>query len=101
VACALDIVGDRWTLLVIRDLLYRGSETFSQLAAAPERIPTNVLSERLSRLMAAGLVTREPYQERPVRYRYRLTERGRALRPLMGELARWGKAQFPGTRTLQ
>lgn len=96
-ACALDVAGDRWTLLIVRDLL-RGRDTYSALAASDEGIPTNILAARLRRMEAAGLVVARPYQERPPRYRYELTEKGRGLADVLTALARWGKRHFPGTR---
>ena len=77
IASALDVVGDKWTLLVVRDML-RGKQTYNDLLASPERIPTNLLAERLARLERAGLVSRSAYQERPVRYAYVLTDKGKA-----------------------
>jgi DNA-binding HxlR family transcriptional regulator len=97
VACSLDIVGDRWTLLIIRDL-FAGKSRFGEFAASPEHIPTNILSERLKRLERAGVITSTPYSQHPLRVDYHLTERGRALAPVVDAIAVWGLAQFPGTR---
>ena len=96
-AGALDLAGDRWTLLVVRDLL-RGRHTYGELAASDEGIPTNILADRLRRMEAAGLVEATPYQARPVRYAYELTEKGRGLGDVLAALARWGKRHLPGTR---
>ena len=95
-ACALDVAGDRWTLLIVRDLL-RGRDTYGALAASDEGIPTNILAERLKRMEAGGLVTAAPYQARPVRYRYALTDKGRDLGAVLAALARWGKKHVKGT----
>jgi DNA-binding HxlR family transcriptional regulator len=100
VASTLDLVGDKWSLLVIRDLL-RGLSTYKELQNSPERIPTNILADRLKRLEEAGLIAKTAYQEHPVRFAYRLTEKGKALREVLGAFARWGKAHIPGTRTLE
>ena len=97
VANALDLLGDRWTLLVIRDL-FADKHRFGDFAASSEHIPTNILAERLKRLERAGLVTSEPYQHHPPRFAYSLTPRGRELRPILDALAIWGLEQFPGTR---
>jgi DNA-binding HxlR family transcriptional regulator len=97
VACALDVVGDRWTLLVVRDLL-RGKKRFGELAGSPERIPTNILAERLKRLERAGLVEATPYSAHPPRSEYTLTPTGRELAPVLSAIAAWGHARFPGTR---
>jgi DNA-binding HxlR family transcriptional regulator len=96
VACALDVVGDRWTLLVVRDLL-RGKKRFGEFAASPERIPTNILTERLKRLERAGLVEATPYSAHPPRFEYTLTPAGRELKPALSAIAAWGHARFPGT----
>src|SRR5579862_1405170 len=78
IANSLDILGDKWTLLVVRDLLH-GKRTYGELAHSPEGIPTNILADRLKRLEGAGIIAGTPYQERPVRYAYALTPKGRAL----------------------
>jgi len=100
VACTLDLMGDKWSLLVVRDLL-RGKVTFGELQNSPEGIPTNILAERLKRLEEAGLLAKSAYQEHPVRYAYELTEKGKALRDVLLALVRWGKKHIPGTRTLE
>jgi DNA-binding HxlR family transcriptional regulator len=96
VAGALDIVGDRWTLLVVRDLL-RGKRRYGDLAASAEHIPTNILADRLRRLEQAGLVERRLYSERPPRYEYRLTRTGKDLAPVVRCVAEWGLRHVPGT----
>jgi DNA-binding HxlR family transcriptional regulator len=92
-------VGDRWTLLILRDLL-GGKSRYGQFLASPEGISTNLLADRLQRLEQAGLVTAVPYSQHPVRVDYRLTPAGRALRPVVDALATWGLAHLPGTRPL-
>ena len=98
-ACALDLAGDRWTLLVVRDLL-RGRTTYGELAGSPEGIPTNILADRLRRMERAGLIKAVPYQQRPVRYAYSLTEKGRGLHDVLRAVARWGHRHIPGTKVL-
>jgi len=99
VANSLDIVGDKWSLLVVRDLLH-GKHTYGELALSPERIPTNILADRLKRLESTGIVTSTPYQQRPVRYSYTLTPKGSALGEVLLALVRWGKQHIPGTLAL-
>jgi DNA-binding HxlR family transcriptional regulator len=96
-ACALDIAGDKWTLLVVRDLL-RGRHTYKELLAADEGIPTNILADRLKKMEEAGLISAKPYQDKPVRWRYELTPKGRELGEVLRSLARWGKKHVRGTR---
>jgi DNA-binding HxlR family transcriptional regulator len=99
VANSLDVVGDKWSLLVVRDLLH-GKRTYGELALSPEHIPTNILADRLERLSEAGIITRAPYQERPVRYAYTLTAKGKALGEVLLAFVRWGKQYIPGTIVL-
>lgn len=99
IASTLDLVGDKWSLLVIRDLLH-GKDTYGELLDSPEGIPTNILADRLKRLQEAGIIARSAYQERPMRYAYRLTDKGAELGEVLLALVRWGKKHIPGTRTL-
>jgi DNA-binding HxlR family transcriptional regulator len=96
IACALDLVGDRWTLLVLRDL-FAGKTRYGEFAASAEGIPTNILAERLERLESAGLIESEPYQDNPPRFAYALTAKGRDLRPVLGALANWAQRHVPRT----
>ncbi len=93
VASALDLVGDRWTLLIVRDMIFGGA-TFGDFAAGAEHIPRNILAERLKRMEAVGLVRREKYQSRPDRFRYLLTEQGADLLPAVQALSRWSAAHL-------
>jgi DNA-binding HxlR family transcriptional regulator len=97
VANALDLLGDRWTLLVVRDLLFFKKFRYKDFAASAERIPTNLLADRLRRLEAAGIVEKSAYQQRPVRHEYRLTRRGRDLLPVLRELIAWANLHIAGT----
>src|SRR3978361_1347357 len=99
VAGTLDIVGAKWSLLIVRDMRH-GKRTYGELAGSSEGIPTNILADRLRRLEAAGIVSRDAYQERPPRYAYTLTEKGRDLGEILQALVHWGKKHIPGTRTL-
>jgi DNA-binding HxlR family transcriptional regulator len=100
IAGTLDVVGDRWSLLIVRDLLFYGELRFADLAGAAEGVPTNTLTDRLRRLEEGGIVAREAYSDRPVRYRYRLTDRGRDLAPVLDAMGNWGVKHLPGTRKL-
>ena len=99
IANSLDIVGDKWSLLVVRDLLH-GKTTYGELADSPERIPTNLLADRLKRLESAGIIVSTPYQQRPVRYAYTLTPKGKDLGGVLLAFVRWGKQHIPGTLAL-
>lgn len=86
---SLDIFGDKWTLVVLRDL-HCGKKTYSDLVSSPEKIPTNRLAERLKRLEAEGIISKVAYQEHPKRYEYLLTQKGKDILPILQEMARWG-----------
>jgi DNA-binding HxlR family transcriptional regulator len=96
VACSLDLFGDKWTLLIVRDLL-RGKSHYKEFLASPEKIATNILAERLSRLASNGLIERYPSTDIAGREAYRLTEKGRSLRGLMVQLKAWGLDHIDGT----
>ncbi len=97
IAAVLDLLGDRWTLLVLRDALLFGKSRFQEFQESPEGISSNTLTERLERLERHGILAREVYQERPVRHRYVVTPKGRELIPLLREAVRWGMRHVPGT----
>jgi DNA-binding HxlR family transcriptional regulator len=88
-ARALDLVGDKWTLLIIRDLA-AGPRRFVELQRVLPGISTEQLRSRLNRMVADGMLTRRRFREVPPRVEYELTERARDLMPTIGELARWG-----------
>jgi DNA-binding HxlR family transcriptional regulator len=98
IANTLDLVGDKWSLLVVRDLLH-GKQTYGELLDSPESIPTNILADRLRRLEDSGLIESSAYQKHPVRYAYTLTGKGAALGDILLALVKWGKSHIPGTRT--
>jgi DNA-binding HxlR family transcriptional regulator len=97
VAYSLDIFGDRWTLLVIRDLFF-GRTRFKEFAASPEGIPTNILTERLERLLARGIIEQIPAEDGTKRLAYRLTKKGKALGPILKAMRDWGLACDKSTR---
>src|SRR3990170_5829462 len=91
IAQALDIVGDRWTLLIVRDL-FLGQRRFSELLASLPGIPPRLLSGRLKRLEQRGLIERAVYSQYPLRAEYRLTDEGLTLAPVLGAILTWGLA---------
>lgn len=96
IACALDVVGDRWTLIVVRDLML-GRSRFKDFTASPEGIPTNILSQRLNRLLQNGVIQQVPAADGSKRMAYALTEKGLALRPLVKAITKWGLDWEEGT----
>ena len=96
IANTLDILGDKWTLLVIRDM-FAGKSTYSEFQSSPEKIPTNILANRLKRLNEIDIILKTPYQDRPVRYAYKLTDKGLLLGPVLKEIQKWGINNIDGT----
>ncbi len=93
VARTLEVVGERWTLLIVRDL-FLGVRRFDALQD-DLGVARNVLATRLDKLIEAGIVTKVPYSERPVRHEYRLTDRGLDLWPVITSLLQWGDRNAP------
>lgn len=85
----LEVFGDKWTLIVIRDLLFFGKRHFKELMQAEEGIASNILTERIRRLETEGIISREKDPRSGRRMIYRLTDKGLALAPILLEIARW------------
>ena len=83
------MLGDRWSLLVVRDLM-RGKRRYAEFLESSEKIPTNILADRLKRLVAKGLVRSHRYSQHPPRLEYELTPKGEDLRPVMHAMVDWG-----------
>ena len=94
---ALDIFGDKWSLLIIRDLVI-GKRRSQEFLSSPEKIATNILLDRLKKLEATGLITRHLYQQKPPRYECILTDKGKSLQPVMETIIAWSKKNIPGTQ---
>jgi len=94
VARTMEVIGQRWTVLILRDL-GRGIRRYSDILGSLEGIPSNLLSERLKQLEAAGILTRLLYSEHPPRAEYELTAKGKALGPILKAMYRWGTEWQP------
>ncbi|MEX0749872.1 MAG: helix-turn-helix domain-containing protein [Dehalococcoidia bacterium] len=90
VARTLEIVGDRWTLLIVRDLLATGTRKYAELSESLKGIAPNILADRLKTLEEHGIVEREFYSEHPPRAHYKLTKKGGELNMVMLALLQWG-----------
>jgi DNA-binding HxlR family transcriptional regulator len=91
IARTLDVVGDSWTILILRDLVVSGPRKFQDFERSLKGISPTTLSARLKRLEAAGIVERRFYAQHPPRAEYLLTDRGEALRPVLRALLEWGQ----------
>lgn len=94
---ALDLFGDRWTLLVIRDLLFVGKRHFKELMKSPERIASNTLTAQLKKLEEHGLIARRADPDNRKQVIYTLTDKGRDLAPVLVEMVRWSGRHDPDT----
>ncbi|HEX7028208.1 MAG TPA: helix-turn-helix domain-containing protein [Gammaproteobacteria bacterium] len=97
IANSLDILGDRWSLVIIRDLMFRGKREYGELLDSEEGVSTSVLAARLEHLQCAGIVTKTGHPDDLKKFRYHLTEKGIDLLPLMIELVLWGTQYVPNT----
>ncbi|BFM05301.1 winged helix-turn-helix transcriptional regulator [Halioxenophilus aromaticivorans] len=98
IANGLEILGDRWSLLIVRDLLFTNRCEFGHLLHAGEGISTNILSDRLERLQTAGVIDKSQHPSHGKKYRYQLTEAGLKLAPTLIEFGLWCCATFDGVR---
>jgi DNA-binding HxlR family transcriptional regulator len=94
---AVELLGDRWSLLIIRDLMFADKRHFRQLLQSEEGISTNVLAERLARLVEAGVLRKDPDPSHKQKALYSLTEMGIDLLPLVAQLGMWGRRHLPVT----
>ena len=97
VSCALDVVGDKWTLLVIRDIMFLDKHYFVDFLTSPEKIASNILADRLKKLEESNIIHRQSDPENARRMIYTLTEKGEDLQPAMMELLRWAAKHDPAT----
>ena len=97
IAKTLDVVGDRWTLLILRDMML-GAAKFKDFLERSPGMPARILSDRLKKLEAAGIVERRIYSEHPLRAEYHQTPRGEALQPVLLAIGAWGLDEFFGKR---
>lgn len=89
-AQSLDIFGDKWSLLIIRDLVYSGKETYGDLLKMREGIATNILADKLVALEKEGLITKEIFVGSKSKFKYKLTQKGIDIYPIIAELLLWG-----------
>lgn len=96
IATSLDIFGDRWTLIILRDMI-NGKTKYGEFLQSPERITTNILAARLGTLIQHALVEKQIYQTNPKRYEYLLTKKGKDILPVLQNICVWGNTYYPDT----
>lgn len=97
VSFALDIFGDKWSLLIIRDLIFRGKRRYGEFLRSDEGISTNILADRLERLETEGILAKIPDPDRRSKHRYRLTAKGMDLLPVLLEIVAWSTRYHEST----
>lgn len=97
----LEVFGDKWTFLIIRDIFFFNKHEFKEFLASPEAIATNVLTDRLKRLLSNGVIAELPHPENRSRKLYYLTAKGKELFPILVEMAKWGAKYFPDLPAMQ
>jgi DNA-binding HxlR family transcriptional regulator len=96
VACTLDILGDKWTLLIVRDMLF-GRRYYKDFCQSPEKIATNILADRLDKLVEHGIAEKWIPDKENSREAYRLTAKGQSLKTVLDSVAQWGLKNIKGT----
>ena len=94
ICSGLDVLGDKWTMLIVRDLIIHGPMTYSELAESPEQISTNILADRLSLLLSLNLIKRVHPEKSARNNAFQVTESGAALRPVLESLALWSQTHL-------
>jgi DNA-binding HxlR family transcriptional regulator len=94
-SCTLELIGDKWSLLIIRDMMFFGKETYNDFISSPEKISTNILNDRLIRLTELDLIS---YSGTPKRKKYTLTPKGLDLKPVLESIAMFGMKYFEGSK---
>ncbi|MCB2407615.1 winged helix-turn-helix transcriptional regulator [Hymenobacter lucidus] len=90
ISTSLDVLGDKWTLLIVRDMVFAGKSTYGQFLQSAEKMATNILADRLAGLEAQGIVSKAVAADKKSKFTYRLTEKGVAIVPIMVKLILWG-----------
>ena len=94
ISSGLDILGDKWSLLIVRDLIVHGTRTYSEFLEAPEHVSTNILANRLKLLSSVGIIERTNPNAAARNNAYRLTESGKELRPVLEALGKWSHSHL-------
>ena len=101
IACTLELIGDKWTLLILRDALFFGKTFFNEFRYSPEKIASNILRDRLERLVKFGIMSKSQNANHKLKFDYILTERGKQLEPILWAIDEWGKEQIEDTSGIQ
>ncbi len=95
ISFSLDMLGDKWTLLILRDLMFAGKATYSEFLQSAEKVATNILADRLATLESQGFISKKVAPDKKSKFIYRLTDKGLDLLPLLVEVTLWGAKHSP------
>ena len=95
ISTSLDVLGDKWTLLIVRDMVFAGKSTYGQFLQSAEKMATNILADRLTVLESQGMLTKAVASDKKSKFTYRLTEKGIDAIPILVELILWGSRHWP------
>jgi len=101
ISCVLEILGDKWTLLIVRDALFKNSTSFGEFRSSPEKIASNILSDRLEKLVAYGIMSKTQNPDNKLKFDYRLTDKGQQLKPILFAINKWGYEHIKGTNDME
>ena len=97
----LEVFGDKWTLLIIRDAIFLNSNSFGQFRSSGEKIASNILASRLEKLVEYGIMNKTKNPNNKLKFDYTLTQRGMELKPIIMELGKWGHNNIKGTNDVE
>lgn len=96
-SCSLDLIGDKWSLLILRDVLFFKKQNYKDFLNSPEGISTNILASRLVKLVEMGLLTKNKDETNGLKYNYHPTEKAKDLAPVLLSLGKWGNKHINNT----
>lgn len=96
-SCWLDLFGDKWTLLILRDILIFDKKNYKDFIGSKEGISTNILADRLKKMVEKGILTKKIDPDNKLLFNYEATEKGQSLKPILGEIVRWSNAHISDT----
>ena len=99
ISCALEIIGDKWTLLIIRDIIIGETKSFGDFRSSPEKIASNILSDRLEKMVSYGILIKRVNKKNKLKFDYTLSKIGKELEPVMMAISKWGHQSINGTQS--
>ena len=101
ISCTLDLIGDKWSLLIIRDALFLNKQSFNEFRNSAEKIASNILTNRMEKLVKYGIMNKTRNADNKLKFDYLLTDKGMKLKPIIEALGEWGFNHIDGTNNVQ